>query len=253
MRMLKEVKVLIHVLDNYNISALMLKGFSLKRHYPPDCLRTFSDIDLMIRPEDRHRCDIAFKETGYHLLKKEEIDHSLITDGEISWINPETGITVECHWDFVNSRSMREKVHFDDMYIFENMESIELEGIEMNVLKRPLELSYLMAHHVLHHQFDRLIWLADVLLILTEDIDLSEFKDVVYRLGFERPVHYYLRSILKIIGKEKFVHLEMLINEFSPASRRYHFFTTIHNPKKIFQPEKAGNRLRDHIFRNAFK
>lgn len=57
---------LIHQLDAHQIDHLLFKGFIVRDYYTP-CpeLRTFGDIDFVIRKEDRQKCDELMKELGY--------------------------------------------------------------------------------------------------------------------------------------------------------------------------------------------
>lgn len=53
------------ILSAEGIPYTVMKGFALYRSYPEPRLRTMSDIDIIIRPEDRERSDRAMKAAGY--------------------------------------------------------------------------------------------------------------------------------------------------------------------------------------------
>lgn len=62
----EQMNQLIHQLDAHQIDHLLFKGFIVRDYYTP-CpeLRTFGDIDFVIRKEDRQKCDELMKELGY--------------------------------------------------------------------------------------------------------------------------------------------------------------------------------------------
>lgn len=56
---------LIQKLEEASIDHILMKGFVLRDHYPVPELRTFSDIDLVIRPEDRAKTHALMLSLGY--------------------------------------------------------------------------------------------------------------------------------------------------------------------------------------------
>ena len=49
------------------IDHVRMKGYVLKDYYPVPELRTFGDIDVVIRPEDREKCHGLMRELGYQV------------------------------------------------------------------------------------------------------------------------------------------------------------------------------------------
>ena len=64
------------------IDCLLFKGFVVRNYYPVPELRTFGDIDLVIRPEDREKCDRLMKELGYTVKVGWEPVYSYVKAGE---------------------------------------------------------------------------------------------------------------------------------------------------------------------------
>lgn len=56
---------LVEELENAGIDHIVMKGFVLRDYYPMPELRTFNDIDLVIRPEDRQRSHALMLSKGY--------------------------------------------------------------------------------------------------------------------------------------------------------------------------------------------
>lgn len=59
-------EVLSGQLSRNGIDHIVMKGFVLRQYYPVPELRTFGDIDLVIRPEDREKSDELLRSLGYH-------------------------------------------------------------------------------------------------------------------------------------------------------------------------------------------
>jgi len=105
-----EAKRLIAELSAAKVDAIILKGFDFAtRIYPRPGLRTFGDMDLLIRPADWKTTTDVMTRLGYE-------SHDAIlkyADGyaERSWQNPAMpGATVEIHDNLVNSPTIRRGV-----------------------------------------------------------------------------------------------------------------------------------------------
>lgn len=61
----EDARCLLRALDRENIDHIMLKGYVLRDCYPIPELRTYGDLDLVIRPEDRKRTDTWMRQQGY--------------------------------------------------------------------------------------------------------------------------------------------------------------------------------------------
>ena len=59
-------EVFSQTLAQHGIDHILMKGFVLREYYPVPELRTFGDIDIVIRPEDREKSDALLRSLGYH-------------------------------------------------------------------------------------------------------------------------------------------------------------------------------------------
>lgn len=69
-------------LTGAGIDHIAMKGYVLRDYYPVPELRTYGDIDLVIRPEDRKRCDDLMRSLGYRLDHDWEPVYSYLRDEE---------------------------------------------------------------------------------------------------------------------------------------------------------------------------
>lgn len=59
------MKLLLEELDKHGIDCILFKGFVVRNYYSIPELRTFGDIDFVIRKEDREKSDRLMKQLGY--------------------------------------------------------------------------------------------------------------------------------------------------------------------------------------------
>ena len=69
-------------LNQNAIDCLLFKGFVVRQYYPVPELRTFGDIDLVIRKEDREKCHSLMLSLGYTPKVDWEPVYSYVKDGE---------------------------------------------------------------------------------------------------------------------------------------------------------------------------
>ncbi|MBR7179899.1 MAG: nucleotidyltransferase family protein [Oscillospiraceae bacterium] len=76
-------------LSEQQIDHIIMKGFVLREFYPVPELRTFGDIDLVIRPEDRGRCHALMQQLGFQVKTDWEPVYSYLKDSEFYEIHTE--------------------------------------------------------------------------------------------------------------------------------------------------------------------
>lgn len=76
-------------LSRNGIDHILMKGYILREHYPVPELRTFGDIDLVIRPEDRDKCHELMLSLGFHVEADWEPVFSYTKDREFYEIHSE--------------------------------------------------------------------------------------------------------------------------------------------------------------------
>lgn len=99
----------VEALDQAGIPALALKGPVLSAAvYGDPTLRTFSDLDLLVRPEHLDRALNILLALGYMPLVAADtghVRHSVRARHHLSLHNPQSGVTVELHWRLARARS----------------------------------------------------------------------------------------------------------------------------------------------------
>jgi hypothetical protein len=252
----QEADHVFELLAHEKIEAVLLKGLSLQPYYPEDCLRPSYDVDLLVHPQHKQKCFFLFEASGYIPVDAAHLERRMVEHGELEWVNPRTKMVIECHWDLINSPSLRRSINFDPDIIFARLEKQNLEPLShpVTVLAPAMALAYLMCHHVLHHQFRGLLWLADVLLVLTSGhVDWKDFKTIVRELKVEHPVYYYMTALKSLFGPRLDSYLSQLKNILVPRSIAYSLFSRFNPPESIFKHRPILGKLKDQLFRNSFK
>ena len=100
---LRKVRSLIHLarkFESSNIEYVVLKGLSVNAYYPKEELRYFSDLDILVKPNDIQRSFDVLKDCGFRYAKHDICD-STIGSKKYSRHLPEMinsdGIIVELH------------------------------------------------------------------------------------------------------------------------------------------------------------
>lgn len=87
-RSMQMERLLVH-LNEHGIDHLLMKGFVVKDLYPVPELRSYGDIDFVIRKEDRNKTDILMKKLGYESHGNWEPVYSYKKDTEYYEIHTE--------------------------------------------------------------------------------------------------------------------------------------------------------------------
>ena len=76
-------------LAEHGIDHIFMKGYVLREFYPVPELRTFGDIDIVIRQEDRGRCHELMKQLGFQIKTDWEPVYSYLNENEFYELHTE--------------------------------------------------------------------------------------------------------------------------------------------------------------------
>jgi hypothetical protein len=139
------------------IDAMVVKGpIFARRIYPQPWLRTFTDIDVLIVPEQRGEASQVMRVLGFRGVVVEQ--RAGEDDGEDKWcLTGPTNVDVEIHTDLVHSPKLRRRLSVG------YREAVAAGGGDPEAADALLLLA--AAHGAIGHQFERLQHLIDVALI----------------------------------------------------------------------------------------
>lgn len=185
------------------VAVIPLKGpFLADTLYPHPALRPFSDVDLLIRPEDLLCADALLVSLG---CRRVADDHSWSFDiayDQATLYEGVYGVRVDLHWSVVN----------DPRYAWNNRQGLSVwdRAIPIRVAGEaalglcPEDLLlYLAVHLAVHHGLAGLLWYWDLALILDRWAGALDWEAVIARASRWR-VHtalfFALRELERVFG-----------------------------------------------------
>lgn len=186
LHILKALGEVLELLEGKKIIPIILRGPSLFGEvYPSLGMRSFCDIDLLVRVEDFHRSVEVLKEEGF-----------------IPWspylcTMERDGLVIDLHTDLMTHSRKRQvglAVDIDVASLFERRWKKEVEGVEFYTL-HPGDGLLALAIHLQMHSFDRLISFLDVARVIEAYKGCIEWDDLAERadrIGLKRPFFYTL-------------------------------------------------------------
>ncbi|MGE4545241.1 MAG: nucleotidyltransferase family protein [Pedobacter sp.] len=169
---------ILQVLRASNIPVQLIKGADFADHlYPRPELRSFTDIDLLVRPEDFQSAQDLLLEWGCQQHHTGTLKHAA-TYGETAFTSKVAGmqLRVELHWNLVNSPALQKAM------------SVTLNDLldEHGTLRHEGRLLLAAIHAGTGHQFDRLKFLLDLRQIfrrLSKQSNLPWLSERITRTG----------------------------------------------------------------------
>lgn len=160
-----ELLSLLTELDEAGAPGVIWKGPALAHTlYPSPELRTYGDLDIILRREDRIRARAVFRRRGYATPPGSPVteDQLFQAEGEDATLwNPATATPVDLHWGSI--RRYRSSVtDFQDLW--SEHETLELHGRTLRILRRDTLLLALSVHGAKHGPFPwpALKWVTDM-------------------------------------------------------------------------------------------
>jgi hypothetical protein len=140
---------------------LVVKGPALARgYYRRPELRSYGDLDVLIRPRDFPGAVRQLESAGYAVLDRNWLALRQRMSGELHVLSPR-GVLVDLHWDLTNDAATRKSYAMSADSFFERAERLSIADVEVRVLD-PLDTVVHTAVHAARSGGDRLIWLKDL-------------------------------------------------------------------------------------------
>ncbi len=223
-KMTMELLRILDALKEAGIKAVPLKGPVLAQQlYGDVALRQFSDLDILVAPEDVKNAQGVIKKKGYSgdELSQSKSTALLKTVPHCDLYNKNLKIKVELHWRITANFYC---LPSDVALLLNRAESINIEGTEMHSVSSH-DLLLMLCQHGARHSWESLSWICDVAgllktasnwrnafesdksvnsrayllgFILVRDLLNVEFPiDIVERLEREEQLKKYARGVIK--------------------------------------------------------
>jgi enoyl-CoA hydratase/carnithine racemase len=189
------------ILDRFKlegIGALVVKGPVLAvQAYGDPAMRSYGDLDLLVRQRDIHRATELMVAAGYaSAIPLSAIDAGKIP-GQYLFSKPDSKLLVELH----NDRTLRyfpRRLPLEEF--FARQIRVALDSREAPALSVEDEL-VLICIHGAKHFWERLMWIADVAALLTRQtgLDWARAAHSAKAVGAERMLHTGLRVAVDLL------------------------------------------------------
>ena len=189
LKLVHDLKQILHRLNPSKCRVVLMQGIALlARLYSDFGLRPLSDIDLWVLPGERSALVNALISLGY---RNDRIYPNTFKRGST---------IVDIHTHIFWAERIKARGHLikgDQMDIFHNSRLIDFEGEKVRCLGTRDHVLYLSLH-LLKHNVERLIWLADIK-NLVKEWNCPEWEALIARaenLGIKGSV-FYLSYLLR--------------------------------------------------------
>ena len=249
-----ELEFLLPRFRDYDIPVIVLKGPSLSRYYPKEELREYNDLDMCIRKNDLDRAEKCLLENGYVYLEPHLLEHQKQHMGEIGFIRKDPPyITTEIHWDLINSPSLQRSTHLDLQDFWDHRTVVKTAGSEFDTYSSEYQLLFLSIHMAYQHQYDRLIWLIDSLMLVEQeghayDWDLIVRKSEQY--GIEIAVYYIFHLMEQLFGKPIPSRIE---KHLIPKKWKHRLYPHLFSGRHLISGPSWIRKLRQKLIREGLK
>lgn len=182
------------------IAWLVVKGPALARgYYRRPELRSYGDLDVLIRPQDFPGAVRRLESAGYAVLDRNWLALRKRMSGELHVLSPR-GVLVDLHWDLTNDAATRKSYAMSADSFFERAERLSIADVEVRVLD-PLDTVVHTAVHAARSGGDRLIWLKDLeQLVLSQRFSWPELAARSAEHHAELAVSVMLHRMRKVMG-----------------------------------------------------
>ena len=170
------------------LDVLLMKGASLAYDvYPDPAWRVRSDVDMLIRDQDRDRVHACLDGLGY--VCEPQVSGRLVTSQFHSQRIDAHGVRhlVDVHWKLVNPQRFADAIRFDELA--GDAVALPLLGPAARGIGRVHALWLACVHRVAHHyDRDTLIWLYDIHLLMgaLDAGGIERFLSLAERTGVRR-------------------------------------------------------------------
>jgi hypothetical protein len=200
LRMTAELFRILDQVASAGIDAVPVKGPVLAvRAYGDPAMRSYGDLDLLVRQRDIRRATELMMAAGYDAaVPLAAIDAGKIP-GQYLFIKPGSNLLVELHNDFT-LRYFPRRLPLEKL--FERQTRVKLDSREVPALSVEDELVLICVHGA-KHLWERLMWIADVAALVSRqaNLDWERAAASAKEAGAERMLHVGLQlseTLLKL-------------------------------------------------------
>jgi len=206
LRMTAELFCVLDQFASAGIGALVVKGPVLAvRAYGDPAMRSYGDLDLLVRPRDIRRATELMVAAGYHAaVPLVAIDAAKIP-GQYLFSRADSKVLLELHND-LTLRYFPRRLPLERW--FERQTYVQLDSREVPALSVEDELVLICVHGA-KHLWERLMWIADVAALISRqsNLDWDRTASSAKEVGAERMLHTGLQLAATLLKLRLPVHV----------------------------------------------
>ncbi len=195
---------LVAALASEHIRAVPYKGPLLALNaYGNVARRQFTDLDILVSPDDVTRCREVLTTRGYTAVSQEgDLNPGhLHSHRELQLLDERSGVRVEIHWRVAPHWQLPRGFAVEFEPLWQRAEIVTVNGVAMRNLA-PDDLLLILCVHATSHQWFRLQLVADVawLVHTRRDLDVERLRHTAKQLGAARMLSLGLALARDVLG-----------------------------------------------------
>jgi len=214
------LKQLDALLKEHSIDYCLFKGIVTARSvYPEDYLRSFTDLDILIRPKDLQKVESLLENDGFihaddlyepfpdHIVQKYSFAQHYMR------VKP-NNVAVDIH---MNLSGRLHPFQFDSEDFINNSNKFKLDGHDILTFD-PEHQAIFAVYHAFKHYFYKLIWFIDAFLLLDQkDLDREKFFRLIQKYELSKLSSYFAQ-----ISSDLFGRLPVVIKDYRNQNKQAH-------------------------------
>jgi len=202
--MYREIAKVLAQVAGSELDCVVVKGPALAYTiYPDPFLRSFNDLDLVVRERDWAAVHRLLAEMGFRPEKDlSQPPPKLVAQGvlyELKYWHAETGLLVEVHYDDLLNAGLASR---DVEGYWQRAVPVDIDGVSVKVLSLEDQLIHLCAH-AHYHGYTRLNWFSDMAFIVREHAAQLDWERLLETVRVEEAqvgVYYSLHYLSQLLG-----------------------------------------------------
>lgn len=212
---------IIKLLQVHQVPVIWFKGNpNIQWIYKDYAMRSTSDLDFLVRKEDRMKAASLIKEQGFEYPKETMDERGVVLAEEelAEWFHemhyrkdtPVMPLNLDLHLDltgFPQGSIPKSIYHLDDRNWLQNISEMTLQGEKVPVLRAEDALMQMIVHYSIHHSFCGLKWLIDlceVLFFHQDELDWNYMKDTYNHPNERKLMGICFRMVEEVTGVDRF-------------------------------------------------
>lgn len=200
LRTLSDLDAVMSMFASAGIRSLTVKGpVLIELGYERPDLRSYVDLDVMVRPADFPAALALAESAGSTLVER---NWPLVQDrmlGELTLVQPSGGL-LDLHWHLLHERGIWDEFNVNIVECWERSRSVRVGSVDLETLSAEDTLLHVAMHAGLSGAH-RLIWLADIhQLVARERIDWDVLIGTARRWRVEALVGLVLTRARRVLG-----------------------------------------------------